>query len=52
MELCLWIPIALPSLALPMMSDVFKMNENAKAVQIDVRDPAKSVQIRASLDPK
>jgi hypothetical protein len=34
------------------MSSVFKTDEDAKAVQIDARNPAKTVQIGASFDPK
>jgi hypothetical protein len=34
------------------MSGIFKIDEDAKAVQIDARDPTKTVQIEASLDPK
>jgi hypothetical protein len=51
-ELSLWIPTVPPSLALPTTSDIFKTDEDAQPVQIDARDPAKTVQIGASLDPK
>jgi hypothetical protein len=51
-ELSLWIPTAPPNLAIPMTLSIFKMDEDAKAVQIDAGDPAKTVQNRASLDPK
>jgi hypothetical protein len=44
-ELSLWIPIVPPSLAMPTTSNVFKMEENAKAIQIIAKDPAKTVQI-------
>jgi hypothetical protein len=43
---------ALLSLAMPSMSSSFKVAEDAKAVQIDVGDLAKTMQIGASLDPK
>jgi hypothetical protein len=33
-------------------SDTFKAAEDAKAVEIDAEDPAKTIQIRASLNPK
>jgi hypothetical protein len=51
-ELSLRIPIAPLSLAMLLTSDVFKMDEDAKAIQIDAGNPSKTVQIRASLDPK
>jgi hypothetical protein len=51
-ELSLWVPTAPPNLAIPMTLSIFKMDEDAKAVQIDAGDPAKTVQNRASLDPK
>jgi hypothetical protein len=51
-ELSLQIPTALPSLAMPMASDIFKTHEDVKAIGIDAEDPAKTEQIRASLDPK
>jgi hypothetical protein len=37
---------------MPLTSGAFKVTEDAKAVQIDVGDPTKIVQIGASLDPK
>jgi hypothetical protein len=37
---------------MPPTSNAFKAIEDAKAVQIDARDPNKNVQIGASLDPK
>jgi hypothetical protein len=37
---------------MPPTSGIFKMDEDAKVVQIDARDHAKTVQIGASLDPK
>jgi hypothetical protein len=40
------------SLVMPPTSSVFKAVVDAKAVQIDVEDPAKTVQIGANLDPK
>jgi hypothetical protein len=51
-ELSLWTPIAPPSLTIPTTSSIFKMDEDAMAVQIDAGDHAKTVQITASLDPK
>jgi hypothetical protein len=51
-ELSLWIPIVLPNLAMPTTSGIFKTDGGAKAVQINAGDPTKTVQIRASLDPK
>jgi hypothetical protein len=41
-ELSLWIPIAPPSLVIPMASSVFKTHKDAKVVQIDARDLAKT----------
>jgi hypothetical protein len=34
------------------MSGIFKMDDGAKAVQIDAGGPAKTMQIGANLDPK
>jgi hypothetical protein len=51
-ELSLRIPTAPPSLTIPTTSSIFKTDEDAMAVQIDVGDHAKTVQIAASLDPK
>jgi hypothetical protein len=51
-EMCLNTP---PSLTNPVMSstfDTFKAVEDAKAIQIDIEDPAKTVQIRVCLSPK
>jgi hypothetical protein len=39
-------------LEMPLTFSVFKANEDAKAVQIDVGNLAKTVQIGANLDPK
>jgi hypothetical protein len=50
-ELSLWIPMAPPSLAMPMVSSVLKMDEDANAIQINDGDPAKTMQIRACSDP-
>jgi hypothetical protein len=46
--------IATPPLSptMPMTSGIFKTDEDTKAVQINARDPAKTMQIEASLDPK
>jgi hypothetical protein len=51
-ELNLQVPVAPLSLAMPPTSGVFKVAEDAKAVQIDAVDLTKTVQIRASLDLK
>jgi hypothetical protein len=51
-ELNLQIPTAQPSTAMPTVSDIFKTGEYVKAIQIDVRESAKTMQIKASLDPK
>jgi hypothetical protein len=37
---------------MPPTSGAFKATEDAKAVQIDAGDPAKTVQIGATLEPK
>jgi hypothetical protein len=34
------------------MSRIFKMDDGAKAMQIDARGPAKTMQIGANLEPK
>jgi hypothetical protein len=34
------------------LSGAFKVAEDAKAMHVDVDDPAKTVQIEASLNPK
>jgi hypothetical protein len=39
-------------LAMPSSSDTFKEAEDAKAVQINSEDPAKTVQIGVGLNPK
>jgi hypothetical protein len=51
-ELSLPVPLALLGSAMPATSSAFKMAKDAKAVQIDTEDPAKTVRIEASLDPK
>jgi hypothetical protein len=51
-ELSLQIPTVPPSLAMPTTFDVFKTYEDAKAVQINVGDPSKTLQVEASLYPK
>jgi hypothetical protein len=51
-ELSLQVPTEPLISAMPPTSGIFKMDEDAKAVQIDARDHAKTVQIGASLDPK
>jgi hypothetical protein len=37
---------------MPFSFGAFKVAVDTKAVQIDTEDPAKTVQIRAGLDPK
>jgi hypothetical protein len=37
---------------LPLISSVFKMDEDAKGMQIDAKNPTKTMQIRVGLDPK
>jgi hypothetical protein len=37
---------------MPPSSSAFKVIEDAKVVQINAEDPAKTVQIRADLNPK
>jgi hypothetical protein len=37
---------------MPSTSSVSKMDEDTKVVHIYIGDPAKTMQIRASLDPK
>jgi hypothetical protein len=39
-------------MAMPPSSSAFKAIKDAKAVQIDAEDPAKTVQIRSGLNPK
>jgi hypothetical protein len=51
-ELSLQATSVLPDLAMPPSSGVFKVAEDAMVVQIDTEDPAKTVQIGASLNPK
>jgi hypothetical protein len=51
-ELCLQVPIALLSPAMLPTSGIFMTDVDAKVVQIDAGDPAKTVQIGANLDPK
>jgi hypothetical protein len=51
-ELNLRLSIALLSLAMPSTSSIFKTDEDAKVVHICTKDPAKTVQIVTSLDPK
>jgi hypothetical protein len=51
-ELCLNALPSLANLAMPSMSDAFKVAENAKAIWIDVEDLTKTIQIGASLSPK
>jgi hypothetical protein len=51
-ELSLQIPTALPSRDMPAASSIFKMNKDVEDIQIDVEDPAKTMQIGASLEPK
>jgi hypothetical protein len=51
-EFSLHVPTAPLSPTMPPTSDIFKMDEDAMAVQNDVGDPANTVQIGANLDPK
>jgi hypothetical protein len=51
-ELSLWIPAAPLSPSMPPTSGIFKADEDTKAVQMDAKNPSKTVQIGASLDPK
>jgi hypothetical protein len=51
-ELSLRLPMALLGSEMPPTFNIFMANEDAKAVQINTGNPAKTVQIRASLDPK
>jgi hypothetical protein len=51
-ELSLRVPPVLTSLVMPSSSGAFTMAEYTKAMQIDADDPAKTVQIGASLNPK
>jgi hypothetical protein len=51
-EVSLQAPMEPLILAMPPTSGVFKTDEDAKAVQIDAEDPAKTVQIEANIDPK
>jgi hypothetical protein len=37
---------------MPLTSNAFKADKDAKALQIDTENPTKTVQIEASLDPK
>jgi hypothetical protein len=51
-ELNLRIPTAPLSLTMPLTCGLLKTDEDAKTIQIDAETPAKTMQIRASLDPK
>jgi hypothetical protein len=51
-EINLWLPIAPLRSAMPPMSGIFKADEDARAVQVDVGNLDKAVQIGASLNPK
>jgi hypothetical protein len=51
-ELSLWVPSAPLGTAMPHTYGAFKAAEDAKAVQIDAGDPAKTMYIESSLDPK
>jgi hypothetical protein len=51
-ELSLWLPTIPLSLDMPPTSSIFKMDEDAKAVQIDAGNPTKTMQIGVSLNPK
>jgi hypothetical protein len=51
-ELNLRAPATPPSPWMPPIPGIFKMGEDARAVQIDIDNPTKTMQIGASLDPK
>jgi hypothetical protein len=51
-EVSLQISLAPLSMAMPPSSSAFKAIKDAKAVQIDAEDPAKTVQIGSGLNPK
>jgi hypothetical protein len=51
-ELCLSAPPSLANMAMPSTSGTFKATEDAKAIQIDTEDPAKTIQVGANLSPK
>jgi hypothetical protein len=51
-EVCLSIPPPLTGPAMPASSSAFKEAEDAKSVQINTEDLAKTVQIGAGLNPK
>jgi hypothetical protein len=52
LELSPLLPATPLSPAMPPTLGIFKMGEDARAMQIDIDDPIKTVQIGASLDPK
>jgi hypothetical protein len=43
---------SLTDLAMPPSSNAFKAVEDAKAMQIDAKDPTRTIQIGADLNPK
>jgi hypothetical protein len=51
-ELSVWLPMAPLSPTMPLTSSIFKVDEYAKGMQIDARNPDKTVQIQASWNPK
>jgi hypothetical protein len=51
-ELNLSAPPSSTNPAMPSMSSTFKVVKDAKAMQIDAEDPAKTDQIRVDLSPK
>jgi hypothetical protein len=51
-ELSLRLPMTSLNSEMPPTSRAFKADEDAKAMQIEAGSPAKTVQMRASLDPK
>jgi hypothetical protein len=51
-ELNLRVPSTLLRPAIPLIASAFKATEDAKAMQIDAGDHAKTLQIGATLDPK
>jgi hypothetical protein len=51
-DLCLNAPPSLANLTMLSTSSAFKAVEDTKAIQINTEDPAKTIQIGASLSPK
>jgi hypothetical protein len=51
-ELCLQVPPASIGPIMPSSSSAFKVAEDVKVMQIDIKDPFKTVQYGAGLNPK